>query len=175
MPIAIAAIGQQRPPVIEALKQDFDLHEVWAAPDKVAALQPVASQIRGVVSNGMAGLPTEIIEALPNLEICAIFGVGLETTDMALARDRGITVTNAPVLYDDVADLAVLLAMGACRRLVEADQFVRTGKWSAGRMSYGRKFSGQRAGIVGLGRIGTAVAARLQGFGMAIQYYDPMP
>lgn len=175
MSVAIAAIGQQRPAVIEALGQEFDLHEVWAAPDKVAALQPVASQIRGVVSNGMTGLPTEVIEALPNLEICAIFGVGLETTDLALARDRGITVATAPVLYDDVADLAVLLAMGACRRIVEADTFVRTGKWRAGRMPYGRKFSGKRAGIVGLGRIGMAVAARLHGFGLQIQYYDPLP
>ena len=175
MSVAIAAIGQQRPPVIEALSRDFDLHEVWTAPDKVAALQPVASQIRGVVSNGMTGLPTKIIEALPNLEICAIFGVGLETTDLALARDRGITVTTAPVLHEDVADLAVLLAMGACRRIVEADKFVRTGKWTGARMDYGRKFSGKRAGIAGLGRIGAAVADRLQGFGLKIQYYDPLP
>ena len=175
MSVAIAAIGAQRPLVLEALARDFDLHQVWQAPDRAAALAPVADQIRGVVSNGMSGLPTEVIKALPNLEICSIFGVGLETTDLALARERGITVTIAPVLYDDVADLAVLLAMAACRRIVEADSYVRNGRWAKGRMDYGRKFSRKRAGIVGLGRIGSAVAERLQGFGMTVQYYDPVP
>ncbi len=175
MPVSIAAIGAQRPAVLEALEREFDVHKIWQAPDRLAALAPIADQVRGAVSHGMAGLPTEVIQALPNLEICSIFGVGLETTDLTLARERGITVTIAPVLYDDVADLAVVLGMSACRRIVEADTYVRSGKWASGRMDYGRKFSRQRAGIVGLGRIGTAVAERLQGFGMELQYYDPMP
>jgi hydroxypyruvate reductase len=175
MPVEIAAIGAQRPFVIEALEREFVLHKVWEAPDKAAALLPHADRIRGVVSHGMAGLPTAVIEALPNLEICAINGVGLETTDLALARQRGITVTTAPVLFDDVADLAIILGMTACRRIVEADKFLRRGDWLKGRMDQGRKFTGQRAGILGFGRIGTEVAQRLQGFKMTIGYYDPMP
>ena len=175
MPVEIAAIGAQRPFVLEALEKEFVVHRVWDAPDRAAALRPVAERIRGAVSHGMAGLPTEIIEALPNLEICAINGVGLETTNLALARQRGIVVTIAPVLYDDVADLAVVLGMAACRRVVEGDRYVRAGRWLEGRMPAGRKFSGSRAGILGLGRIGTALARRLEGFGMTIGYHDPLP
>lgn len=175
MKAEIAAIGMQRPFVVEALRREFVLHEVWDAKDKAAALAPVAARVRGVVSNGMAGLPTPVIEALPKLEICALNGVGLETTDLELARRRGIVVTTTPVLFDDVADLAVLLGMAACRRLAEADRYVRAGKWLQGRMALGRKFSGKRAGILGLGRIGTALARRLQGFGTTIGYHDPLP
>jgi hydroxypyruvate reductase len=175
MPVEIAAIGAQRPFVIEALEHEFVLHKVWDAPDKIAALKPHAEKIRGVVSHGMAGLPTALIEALPNLEICAINGVGLETTDLELARRRGITVATAPVLFDDVADLAVVLGMTACRRIAEADRFVRRGDWLKGRMELARKFTGLRAGVLGLGRIGAEVAQRLQGFKMTIGYYDPVP
>ena len=175
MAVEIAAVGVQRPFVLEALEKEFVVHKVWDAPDKAAALHRDAGRIRGAVSNGMAGLPTGVIEALPKLEICAINGVGLETTDLGLARQRGVVVTITPVLYDDVADLAVILGMAACRRIAEGDRYVRAGRWREGRMAYGRKFSGKRAGILGLGRIGTALATRLQGFGMTIGYYDPLP
>ncbi|HEX8373759.1 MAG TPA: 2-hydroxyacid dehydrogenase, partial [Geminicoccaceae bacterium] len=140
-----------------------------------AALGPVAERIRGVVSHGMAGLPTAVIEALPNLEICAINGVGLETTDLETARRRGVVVATAPVLFDDVADLAVALGLAACRRLAEGDRFVRSGGWLQGRMPMGRKFSGKRAGILGYGRIGATLAKRLAGFDMAIGYHDVTP
>jgi hydroxypyruvate reductase len=175
MSVEIAAIGVQRPFVLEALEQEFVVHKVWDAPDRAAALRPVAERIRGAVSNAMAGLPGAVIEALPNLEICAINGVGLETTDLALAKERGVVVTTTPVLYDDVADLGVILALCACRRIVEADRFVRAGRWLQGRMEQARKFSGMRAGILGLGRIGNALAPRLAAFGMTIGYYDPLP
>jgi lactate dehydrogenase-like 2-hydroxyacid dehydrogenase len=175
MAVEIAAIGVQRPFVLEALEQEFVVHKVWEAPDRAAALRPVAERIRGAVSNAMAGLPGAVIEALPNLEICAINGVGLETTDLALAKERGVVVTTTPVLYDDVADLGVILALCACRRIVEADRFVRSGRWLQGRMEQARKFSGRRAGILGLGRIGMALAPRLQAFGVTIGYYDPLP
>jgi hydroxypyruvate reductase len=175
MSVEIAAIGVQRPFVLEALEQEFVVHKVWEAPDRAAALRPVADSIRGAVSNAMAGLPGAVIEALPNLEICAINGVGLETTDLALAKERGVVVTTTPVLYDDVADLGVILALCACRRIVEADRFVRAGRWLQGRMEQARKFSGMRAGILGLGRIGMALAPRLEAFGVSIGYYDPLP
>jgi len=175
MSVEIAVIGPQRPFVLETLEREFVVHKVFDAPDKAAALQPVAERIRGVVTNAMAGLPPTTIEALPNLEICAIMGVGLEKTDLVLAKARGIVVTTTPVLYDDVSDLAVILGMAACRRIAAADRFVRSGQWLQGRMAPAQKFSGKRAGILGLGRIGTALCARLQGFGMTIGYYDPLP
>jgi hydroxypyruvate reductase len=175
MSVEIAVTGPQRPFVLETLEREFVVHKAFDAPDKAAALQPVAGRIRGVVTNAMAGLPSTVIEALPNLEICAIMGVGLERTDLTLAKARGIVVTTTPVLYDDVSDLAVILGMTACRRIAAADRFVRSGQWLQGRMAPAQKFSGKRAGILGLGRIGTALCARLQGFGMTIGYYDPLP
>ena len=175
MSVEIAVIGPQRPFVLEALEREFTVHQVWQEADKVAALRPVAAGVRGVVTNAMSGLSAEVIEALPNLEICAIMGVGLETTDLAAARARGVVVTTTPVLYDDVADLGVILALCACRRIAEADRFVRSGRWLEGRMAPGRKFSGKRAGILGLGRIGAALAPRLAAFGLTIGYYDPLP
>jgi hydroxypyruvate reductase len=175
MTIEIAVIGPQRPFVLEALERDFTVHQVWATTDKIAALRPVAAGIRGVVTNAMSGLSADLIAALPSLEICAIMGVGLETTDLDAARARGVVVTTTPVLYDDVADLGVILAMCACRRIAEADRFVRSGRWLQGRIAPARKFSGKRAGILGLGRIGTALAPRLAAFGQTIGYYDPLP
>ncbi|MGH6943870.1 MAG: 2-hydroxyacid dehydrogenase [Geminicoccaceae bacterium] len=175
MSVEIAVIGAQRPFVLEALEQEFVVHKLWEEADKARALASVAPRIRGVATHAMVGLPSAVIEALPNLEICAINGVGLETTDLRLAKERGIVVTTTPVLYDDVADLGIILAMCACRRIVEADRFVRSGQWLKGRMALGTKFSGRRAGILGLGRIGTALAPRLQAFGLTIGYYDPLP
>ena len=89
MSVEIAVIGAQRPFVLEELERDFTVHRVWEAADKVAALAPVAARVRGVVTHAMAGLSKDLIEALPNLEICAIMGVGLETTDLAAAQGPG--------------------------------------------------------------------------------------
>jgi lactate dehydrogenase-like 2-hydroxyacid dehydrogenase len=175
MPVEIAVIGAQRPFVLEALKSEFEVHDLIDAQDKVAALKPIADRIRGVATNAMTGLSAEVIAALPKVEVCTIMGVGLETTNLAKARERGIVVTTTPVLYDDVSDLGVVLAMCACRRIVAGDRFVRAGRWLEGRMPPARKFSRKRAGILGLGRIGNALAPRLQGFGMEIGYYDPLP
>jgi lactate dehydrogenase-like 2-hydroxyacid dehydrogenase len=175
MSVEIAVIGPQRPFVLNALEREFAVRQVWQETDKIAALRPVAANVRGVVTNAMSGLSAAVIEALPKLEICAIMGVGLETTDLAAARARGIVVTTTPVLYDDVADLGVILALCASRRIVAADRFVRAGRWLEGRIAPARKFSGKRAGILGLGRIGTALAPRLAAFGLRIGYYDPLP
>lgn len=175
MTAEIAVIGVQRPEVQAVLEAEFTVHNVHQEPDRAAALKPIAERIRAVVTNAMAGVPTEVIDALPNLELAAIMGVGLEKTDVARAKERDITVTTTPVLYDDVSDLGIILAMTACRRIVQADSFVRSGQWLKGRYPPATKFSGKRAGILGYGRIGVALAKRLEAFGMTIGYYDPLP
>ncbi len=171
----IAMVGRIPDRMQEALERDFTLHRIDQAQDKVEALKPIADQLKVVTTNAMAGVSTEVIDALPNLELIAIMGVGLERTDIKRAKERGITVTTTPVLYDDVADLGIILAMNACRRIVQADSFVRSGQWQKGRYPPATKFSGKRAGILGLGRIGKALAKRLEAFGMTISYYDPIP
>jgi lactate dehydrogenase-like 2-hydroxyacid dehydrogenase len=170
MSVEIAAVGAQRPFVLEALEKEFVVHKLYGEPDIKAALGPAAERIRGAVSNGMAGLPTAAIEAMPNLEICAINGVGLETTDLEFAKERGIVVATAPVLYDDVSDLAVVLAMSACRLIAAADRGVRDGQWLKGRLAAGRMVSRQRAGIRGVGRMGLGLSEGGQGVGGGVGY-----
>lgn len=172
--VEIALVGGQRPAVIEALEREFKLHHVYAEPDPLGALRTVGPRVRGAASHGMAGLSRAQIELMPNLEICAINGVGLETTDLALCRSRGIVVAIAPVLYDDVADLAIALALAACRRIAQGDRLVRSGKWGPERLPLGRKLTGMRAGLIGLGRIGSEVAHRLEAFKTKIAYVDPI-
>jgi lactate dehydrogenase-like 2-hydroxyacid dehydrogenase len=172
--VEIALIGTQRPPVREALEQHFVVHPICDAADPMAALRAVGHRIRGAASHGMAGLSRLQMAAMPNLEICAINGVGLETTDLQACKEQGVVVTTAPVLFDDVADLALALALAASRRIPAADEFVRSGRWLKERMSLGRKFTGMRAGIIGLGRIGLEVARRLEGFKAEINFADPM-
>ena len=174
-PVEIALVGSQRPAVVEALMQTFIVHHVYAEPDPLAALDALGPRIRGAAGHGMAGLTKAHIERMPNLEICAINGVGLETSDMATCLERGIVLTTTPVLFDDVADLAIALALATCRQIVKADQFVRSGRWASAKLAPGRKFTGMRAGIVGLGRIGLEVARRLEGFKTQISYVDPLP
>jgi hydroxypyruvate reductase len=170
----IALLGTQSPYVVNGLEREFIVHRTFAAADPIAALRDVGPRIRGAVSHGMAGISRAQIDLMPNLEICAIHGVGLETTDLAACRARGIVVTIASVLYDDVADLAIGLALAACRRIAEGDRYVRSGRWLQGRMAPGRKLTGMRAGIIGLGRIGMEVARRLEGFKARIGYADPL-
>lgn len=171
----IAFIGPQRPSVTEALERSFTCHHVYAAKDPLAALAEVGGRCRGAASHGMAGLSRAQMELMPKLEICAINGVGLETTDLAEARKRGIAITITPVLYDDVADLALSLALSSCRRIAEGDRFVRAGKWLQGRLTPGRKLTGMKAGLIGVGRIGIEIARRLEGFKCQISYVDPVP
>ena len=172
--VEIALVGAQRPPVRAALERLFTVHPVCEMPDPIEALRALGPRIRGAASHGMAGLSRAYIEAMPGLEICAINGVGLETTDLAACRERGIVVTTAPVLFDDVADLAIALALAACRRIPQADRFVRDGRWEHERLPLGRKLTGMRAGIIGLGRIGREVAARLEGFKTDLRFTDPV-
>jgi lactate dehydrogenase-like 2-hydroxyacid dehydrogenase len=171
----IALVGAQRPAVIEALERAFTCHHVYAAADPLAALREVGPHVRGAASHGMVGLSLAQMELMPKLEICAINGVGLETTNLAEVKRRGITVTITPVLYDEVADLALALALASCRRIAEGDRFVRSGRWLKGRMGQGRKLTGMKAGLIGVGRIGIEVARRLEAFKCQIAYVDPVP
>jgi hydroxypyruvate reductase len=173
--VELALIGQQQPFVLEELKRRFAIHPVYAEPDPFAALAKVGANIRGAVGHGMAGLTRRHMELMPKLEICSLNGVGLETSDLPAIRERGIVLTTTPVLFDDVADLAIALALGCCRQIARADRFMRAGRWAPDvRLPLGRKLTGMRAGVLGLGRIGIEVARRLEGFKAKISYVDPV-
>jgi lactate dehydrogenase-like 2-hydroxyacid dehydrogenase len=142
-----------------------DIDATWLAQN--------ARKVDGLVTGGHLGAPPALMAALPNLKVIGINGVGFDKIDLDLARSRGVRVANTPdVLTDDVADLAVGLTIALLRRLPQAEGHVRAGRWPSGEMPLATKVSGKRIGIVGLGRIGRAVAKRFAGFTENIGYTD---
>jgi lactate dehydrogenase-like 2-hydroxyacid dehydrogenase len=143
--------------------------------DKRAWLADNAKTVEAVITGGHIGCPSSLMEALPSLGIVAINGVGFDKVDLDLARGRGVRVTTTPdVLTEDVADLAAGLIIALLRQIPAAEAHVRSGSWAHGDMPLARKVSGRRFGIVGLGRIGSAIAARLEPFG-PVAYTDLAP
>ncbi|GAM05107.1 2-hydroxyacid dehydrogenase [Novosphingobium sp. MBES04] len=133
------------------------------------------ARVRAVVTGGHIGCPSPLMEALPELAIIAINGVGFDKVDLTLASARGVAVTTTPgVLTDDVADLAIGLVVALLRRIPAADVHVRKGLWPKGDMALARKVSGKRFGVLGLGQIGMAIARRLEAFG-PVAYCDAAP
>ena len=111
----------------------------------------------------------------PNLRLIANFGAGVDHIDLATARSRGITVTNTPdVLTEDTADMTMALILAVPRRLAEGERLVRSGKWTGWGPTFmmGRRIWGKRLGIIGMGRIGQAVARRARGFGLSVHYHN---
>jgi D-3-phosphoglycerate dehydrogenase len=155
------------------LESAYTLHNLWQAEDKAGFLATRASTIRGIATTGSLGADRDLIDALPGLEIIACFGVGVDKIDLAYARERGVIVTNTPdVLTNDVADMGLVLMLALARRIPQGDVFVRSGKWLQGKMDLTTSVAGKTLGILGLGRIGRAVAARAQACQMKIAYHD---
>ncbi|WP_133611612.1 2-hydroxyacid dehydrogenase [Dongia mobilis] len=114
-------------------------------------------------------------QAGPQLRLIASFGTGVDHIDLATARQRGITVTNTPgVLTEDTADMTMALILAVSRRVSEGERLIRSGKWQGwGPMSMlGHRIYGKRLGIIGMGRIGQAVARRARGFGLSVHYHN---
>jgi glyoxylate reductase len=114
-------------------------------------------------------------QAGPNLRLIANFGAGVDHIDLATCRSRNITVTNTPdVLTEDTADMTMAMLIAASRRLAEGERLVRSGKWSGWGPTFmlGHRIWGKRLGIIGMGRIGQAVARRARGFGLSIHYHN---
>ncbi|MGQ0565341.1 MAG: 2-hydroxyacid dehydrogenase [Gemmobacter sp.] len=156
----------------EPLDAAFAMHRLDLAPDRAAFLAEVGPRIRAIATRGDKGAAADLIAACPNLQLIAVYGVGYDAVDMGAARARGLAVTNTPgVLDEDCADLAVAMMLALARGVVGAEAWARSGDWAAkGSFPLQRRVWGRRAGILGLGRIGRAVATRLAGFGMDIAY-----
>jgi len=138
-------------------------------------LRERAGEVQAVVTGGHIGCGNALMEALPALGIIAVNGVGVDKVDLTLARRRGVRVATTPgALTQDVADLAVGLIISLLRGIPAADAYVRGGNWTQGDRPLARKVSGRRFGIVGLGHIGSALAARLAPFG-PVAYCGPHP
>ena len=165
--------GPLSAPIAEGLLSRFTVHRLGDRPDRDAYLREIGEGVRGVATSGGHGpLDAALLDRLPNLEVVANFGVGYDSVDVAEAARRGVVVTNTPdVLTDEVADLAVGLLIATVRRLPQADRFLREGRWIQGSFPLTGTLRGKRVGILGLGRIGRAIARRLEAFGLEIAYH----
>ena len=167
---SVLSVAKLSPLLASQLDAAFTVHDRMHQTDP-AAFAAAAPAIRAIAASGESKVGAELIAQLPKLEIISVMGVGYDGIDVAAAKARGAVVTHTPnVLNDDVADLAIGLMLSAARQLPAADRYVRAGSWPNGPMPLARKMSGARLGLVGMGRIGQAIAHRAAAFGMSIAY-----
>ncbi|MHB8493868.1 MAG: 2-hydroxyacid dehydrogenase [Casimicrobiaceae bacterium] len=158
------------------LKADYRCHDYHAAGDRAALIAAAAGTVRGLVQGGGTVTPTELLQQLPKLEIISVFGVGYDGVPVDYCRTRGIKVTHTPdVLTDDVADVAVALILMTGRGFVRANRFVHAGDWKRRAPELTSKLAGRTVGILGLGRIGKAIAQRVDAMGMKVAYTGRKP
>lgn len=173
MSAEVLLINPVIPALDRALTERYTVHRYYAQTDKPGFLRQIGGGVRGVVTGGASGISNEVMADLPELGIVAINGIGTDAVDLAYARSRGIHVSTTPgVLTDDVADLAMGLLLSVCRELCVGDRYVRDGRWGKDALPLARKVSDMRVGIVGLGRVGRAIATRAAAFNCAISYTD---
>lgn len=170
MNTATILVMRQLPPAMMTALEQFG---------EVRILDPQAAEIGAaevLVSVAVDPVPAELIARLPaSLGLIANIGVGTDNIDLAAARDRGIAVSNTPVVTEDTADLTLALLLATCRRISASERHLRAGDWAAGAGQLGQRVHGKRLGIVGFGAIGQAVAQRARGFNMEILYHGPHP
>ncbi len=168
----LVMVGPMMPRVMDGLAPVFDVHRLWEAPDQDALLARIAPNVRAMATDGFRGASRALLARLPALEIVSSLGVGVDSIDVAYARERGIAVTNTPdVLNDDVADIALALLLSAVRRIPQGDVYVRQGRWLKGPMALTDTLRNRTLGMVGFGRIGKAIARRAEAFGLKIVYH----
>lgn len=173
--IHILSMGEMMPAVDEALAQTFVVHQ--AGMDNLLDLvAECGGKIRGIATRGRQKADAALIACLPKLEIVANFGVGYDSIDVPAVAARGIVVTNTPdVLNDEVADFTVGLLLSTIRELPQADRFLRDGKWQRGTYPLTQTLRDRTVGIVGMGRIGQAIARRISAFDVPIVYHSRKP
>ncbi len=166
----IILVIRQLPPAMMAALQQFG---------DVRLLDPSATEIPAgtvLVSSAVDPVPAALIGRLPtSVGLIANIGVGYDNIDLTAATQRGIAVSNTPVVTEDTADLVFALLLATCRRLSASERHLRDGNWTAGASQLGQRVHGKRLGIVGFGAIGQAVARRARGFNMSVLYHGPAP
>jgi lactate dehydrogenase-like 2-hydroxyacid dehydrogenase len=173
--VHILSLGQMVPAVEASLAPHFVVHK--AAVEGIGAIVAAfGDRIRGIATRGRAKTDAALIGRLPKLEIIANFGVGYDSIDLSAARARGIVVTNTPdVLNEEVADFTVGLLLATIRELPQADRFLRGGKWTGGAYPLTETLRDRTIGVIGMGRIGQAIARRIAAFGVPVVYHSRKP
>jgi lactate dehydrogenase-like 2-hydroxyacid dehydrogenase len=168
--IVITAQGHKG--TLERLQNEFTATRLWEAKDRASALK-AAAHIRALAHFGHSKVDGPLMDALPKLEIISNFGVGVDQIDLEAARQRKIIVTNTPdVLNECVADTALALVLNTLHKYPQSEQYLRAGKWLGAPYPLTTSLGGKTLGILGLGRIGEAIAKRAMACGMTIRYHN---
>ena len=168
--------GPMMPFVEEQLDTAFQVHRLAKAANKDALIAEVSPRVRGIAYSSHMPLDGAFMQRLPKLEIVSSFGVGYDSIDAKWAGGHGIVVTNTPdVLTDEVADTAVALLLMTARELPQSERYLRAGKWLEKAYPLTATLRDRKIGIVGMGRIGKAIARRLEAFGLPIVYHSRNP
>ncbi|HVF62484.1 MAG TPA: 2-hydroxyacid dehydrogenase [Casimicrobiaceae bacterium] len=165
-------IGPLLPSTIAQLEAAYTLHRYDLATDREALVESLAPRLRAIATRGDYSLPGELIRRFPRLELIASSGTGYDGIDVDTARALNVAVTNSPgVVAECVADMALGLIIMVVRRMLFQDGYVRAGRWVEGPVPLTGRVWGERIGILGLGRIGKAIARRAEAFRMPVAYH----
>jgi len=173
---ALLMTGEMMPLIMNGCDAVFEVHRLWQAADREAMLKQVAPDIRAICTGGHTGVKTDdtLMGRFPNLKIVANFGVGYDSVDVQAAARRGVVITNTPeVLTEEVADTALGLLLTTVREFYRAEKWLRDGRWAADgdyRLTPA-SLRDRSVGIAGLGRIGKAIARRVEAFGVPVSYF----
>jgi hydroxypyruvate reductase len=156
------------------LQNEFTTHLLSEASDRTAFLKQHAGTVRGLATFGPMAVDGKLMDALPKLEIISNFGVGVDAINLDDAKKRNIIVTNTPdVLNECVADTALALVLNTVRKFPQSETYLRGGNWaSRGAYPLTSSVGGKTLGVLGLGRIGEAIASRAAACGMKIRYHN---
>lgn len=161
------------PPFVQgAIEESFTALKAFEEPDRDGYLREVGDAVRGIAIGGHVPVDGPLYDRLPKLEIVSSIGVGYDHIDAVEAGRRGVIVTNTPdVLTDEVADLTIGLLIATLRHIPQVDRYLRQGRWLEAHYPLTATLRGRKIGILALGRIGRAIARRLEGFGVEIAYH----
>ena len=170
---ALLIVNNFHSPTVGELDARYETHHLWR--QSAAGKRELIAQLEGrcEAAASASWVCDEIVYELSSLRVLSCFGVGVDGVDFGRTRAGGIAVTNTPdVLNDAVADLAMALILATTRNIVNADRFVRAGKWLEGPFPFGAGLAGRTLGVLGLGRIGDAIVRRAEPFGLRFAYHN---
>ena len=167
--------GPMMPLIEKGIARDFEVHRLHEAGDHATLLRKIGPNVRAICTGGHTGVRTDeaMMALCPGLKIIANFGVGYDTIDIPAAARRGVVITNTPdVLTEEVADTTLGLLLATVREFYDAEKWLRDGRWpKEAEYRLTASLRDRKVGIAGFGRIGKAIARRLEAFGLPVSYF----